>query len=261
MVLSDLIRQYKLGKISEKKLLSLIEDIKYNEYFSSLDNEVNFDNYRQNLTGIPEVILAKDKTEKDLEKIIFAKLDQRLLLTKVNQTKFEHLKKSWQEKMKTSFPFIYNDRGQVLFSKAPKNFKALSKGILVLSGGTSDLSVVEELKCSLLFFKLKYRVHNDVGIAGLKRVLHIAEPIKRAKLVITVAGMEAALPSVVAGLTSAPIVSVPTSTGYYGHFKGLTALLSMLGSCSPGIAVVNIDNGFGAAALAWKILNVHKKLK
>ena len=257
-MLSDLIKQYKLGKISEKKLLSSIENIKYNEYFSSLDNEFNFDNYRQGLTGIPEVVLAKSKTPEDLKKIVFTKLDQRLLFTKINQDKFEYLKKNWQEKMNSDFPFVYNQRGKILFSSAPQT-ETVAKGILVLSGGTSDLDVVEEVKCSLLFFKLECDVHNDVGIAGLKRILHIADTIKKAKVIITVAGMEAALPSVVASLTKAPIISVPTSTGYYGHFEGLTALLSMLGSCSPGIAVVNIDNGFGAAALAWKVLNVCEK--
>ncbi len=250
----DVLQKFKSGEITEKKAQQLIEKLKYNEYFQVLGNEYHFDKNRESLTGIPEVVFAQNKSAEDIKKIIFAS-SKNLLITKINKKKYAFFKESWDREKKIKFPYHYNEKGEVLYAVPAK---VQSVRVLVIAAGTSDISIVEEIKCSLLFFGLKAKIHNDVGVAGLKRILHIADEIKKAKIIITVAGMEAALPSVVAGLTPAPVISVPSSVGYYGHFKGLTALLGMLGSCSPGIGVVNIDNGFGAVALVIKILNIKK---
>jgi NCAIR mutase (PurE)-related protein len=131
---------------------------------------------------------------------------------------------------------------------------ARGKGkIVVMTAGTSDIPVAEEafVTCDILGNETE-RVY-DVGVAGLHRLFGEYDRIKQARVIITVAGMEGALPSVVAGLVSVPVIAVPTSVGYGASFKGLAALLAMLNSCPGGVAVVNIDNGFGAACLASSI--------
>jgi NCAIR mutase (PurE)-related protein len=126
-------------------------------------------------------------------------------------------------------------------------------GILVASAGTADLPVAEEAAITAAAFGSPVERLYDVGVAGLHRVLAEAEALRRVAVVIVVAGMEGALPSVIGGLTAAPVVAVPTSIGYGASFGGLAALLAMLNSCAPGVTVVNIDNGFGAACAAIRI--------
>jgi NCAIR mutase (PurE)-related protein len=126
--------------------------------------------------------------------------------------------------------------------------------VLIVTAGTSDLPVAREALGTARFFGLNARLVVDVGVAGLHRLEPHLEALRQARVVIAVAGMEGALPSVMGGLVKAPIIAVPTSTGYGANFSGLTPLLAMLNSCAPGVGVVNIDNGFGAAALAKKIL-------
>ena len=130
----------------------------------------------------------------------------------------------------------------------------------VICAGTSDLPVAQEASVTLQTMGAQVLEINDIGVAGLHRLFGRLEEIRRCDVVIAVAGMEGALPSVVAGLLSAPVVAVPTSVGYGANFGGLSALLGMLNSCANGIAVVNIDNGFGAAAFAAKILQTNQKL-
>lgn len=125
---------------------------------------------------------------------------------------------------------------------------------VVLSAGTSDLAVAEEAAVVLRWLGHEVETLWDVGVAGLQRLLAHLDLLRRARVLVTVAGMDGALPTAVAGLVSAPVVAVPTSVGYGASFGGLAALLTMLNSCSPGVAVVNIDNGYGAAVLASRIL-------
>lgn len=127
--------------------------------------------------------------------------------------------------------------------------------VLVLTAGTADLPVAREAAAVLTAYGVGTSVVADVGVAGLHRVLAQRDALAAADVVLVVAGMEGALPSVVAGLTRAPVIAVPTSTGYGAGFEGVTALLAMLASCSPGITVVGIDNGFGAACAAVRCLN------
>ncbi|GAA5156193.1 nickel pincer cofactor biosynthesis protein LarB [Nocardioides marinquilinus] len=128
----------------------------------------------------------------------------------------------------------------------------------VLTAGTGDLPVAREAAAVLAGYGLDSPVVADVGVAGLHRVLAHRETLETADVVVVVAGMEGALASVAAGLTSAPVVAVPTSTGYGASFEGVTALLAMLSSCSPGVSVVGIDNGFGAACAAVRILGARQ---
>jgi hypothetical protein len=138
---------------------------------------------------------------------------------------------------------------------APRNHPGT---VAVVCAGTSDLSVAEESAQTLEFAGTKVLRVRDVGVAGLHRLLAKLEIIRECKVVIAIAGMEGALPGVVSGLVSAPVIAVPTSVGYGTNLNGLSALLTMLNSCSGGMGVVNIDNGFGAAVLALRILNANE---
>jgi hypothetical protein len=123
----------------------------------------------------------------------------------------------------------------------------------IITAGTADLPVAEEAAVTAEFLGLKVARLYDVGVAGIHRLLKNLSKVESAKVIIVVAGMEGALPSVVGGLVDKPIIAVPTSIGYGSSFKGLAALLTMMNSCAPGVAVVNIDNGFGAAVMAYYI--------
>lgn len=135
--------------------------------------------------------------------------------------------------------------------------KAPNSDVLIVTAGSSDLPVAYEALGAARFFGLSTHLVADVGVAGLHRLDAHLDALRQARILIVVAGMEGALPSVLGGLVKAPIVAVPTSTGYGASFAGITPLLAMLNSCAPGVGVVNIDNGFGAAALAKKILDAH----
>jgi NCAIR mutase (PurE)-related protein len=128
------------------------------------------------------------------------------------------------------------------------------KPVAIVSGGTSDQPVVEECHGTLAAMGIPVTLHRDVGVAGLHRLVDILPSMKDASVIVAVAGMEASLPTVLGGVIGAPIIGVPTSVGYGSSFEGITALLSMLSSCAPGISVVGIDNGYGAACAAFRIL-------
>lgn len=194
--------------------------------------------------GFSEVIYCPGKTKEHLKKICqeLIRNKQELLLTRLEKDTFASLKKS--------FPKLkYNSKARLgCLVKKPK---ISPKGLVaVISGGTSDIPVAEEAAGTLeVMGNLVIRLY-DVGVAGVHRVMHNLETIKKAKVIIVVAGMEGALASLVSGLVSSPVIAVPTSCGYGANFGGLSALLTMLNSCSPGVAVVNIDNGFGAGYFA-----------
>ena len=155
----------------------------------------------------------------------------------------------------SAFPRMrWHPLARVVHLPSPEAPAADGGTILVVSAGTSDLPVAEE--CALVAEAFGHRVERlaDVGVAGIHRVLAAGERLRAAAVVVVVAGMEGALPSVVGGLVSAPVIAVPTSVGYGASFGGLAALLGMLNSCASGVTVVNIDNGFGAAAAASRML-------
>ncbi|MCX5698734.1 MAG: nickel pincer cofactor biosynthesis protein LarB [Candidatus Omnitrophica bacterium] len=207
------------------------------------------DTARKKRKGFAEVIYCPGKGRPHLrqiaKKIISCRQD--LLLTKLDKTTFSFLKKT--------IPALkYNSLAKIgYYSSKPK---ALSGGlVLVVSAGTADIPVAEEAVQTLLVMGNQVERLYDVGVAGVHRLMHNLDKLRKAQVIVVVAGMEGALASLVSGLVKAPIVAVPTSCGYGSSFSGLAALLTMLNGCSPGVSVVNIDNGFGAGYFASLINN------
>ncbi len=203
------------------------------------------DYHRKLRIGLEEVIFGKNKNIEELIDIVenLTENSHNVLITKLQKEKGIILK----EKFKNG-EFFEKSGIFRIFEK-----KELNGNVCVISAGTSDYPVAEEAALTCEFFGSKVKRIYDVGIAGLHRLLNYSEEISKSNIIIAVAGMEGALPSVVAGIFGKPIVAVPTSVGYGASFNGISALLTMLNSCAPGITVVNIDNGFGAAVFAHMI--------
>jgi NCAIR mutase (PurE)-related protein len=202
---------------------------------------------RERRTGVPEVVFAASK--RPAEAVAIAQrlhaAHGRVLLTRVGRRTLELLR-AWRGDLH------HNARGRIAWlDDHPERERVGS--VLVVSAGTGDLPVAEEAAETALFCGSAVRRLHDVGVAGLHRLLAHVEALRTAEVVVVVAGMEGALPGVVAGLTDRPVVAVPTSVGYGVARGGQAALRTMLATCSPGVAVVNIDNGFGAAVLAHRI--------
>lgn len=200
---------------------------------------------------MPEVVYGPGKTVEQLVSIIGRLLDinGRVLVTRVAA--------GLAEEVRGKYPEAKYDAVSRLFAvcSATETKRArLKQGAVVLSAGTSDLPVAEETAQTLEFFGWEAVRVYDVGVAGLSRLFAYLDTIREARVIIVVAGMDGALPSVVSGLVDAPVICVPTSIGYGASFEGVAPLLSMLNNCSGGIGVVNIDGGFGAAVLACRIL-------
>ncbi len=213
---------------------------------------------REKIKGFPEVILALGKDDKHLNAIASEALKKtkKLLITKVSVQQKMSLKKSLSKQTAKIHNF---DTGKLFYvGELPKT----TGKVVVVCAGTSDVPVAEEAACTLEVLGSKAEWLYDVGVAGLHRLLDNLKIFKNANCVIVVAGMEGALPSIVGGQVSCPVIAVPTSIGYGSSFEGLAALLTMLNTCSVGISVVNIDNGFGAAYQAHLInkLAGNKKL-
>jgi pyridinium-3,5-biscarboxylic acid mononucleotide synthase len=214
------------------------------------DLSVNLDHDRARRTGIAEVIFCQGKTADQVIQIIGQMLQHegRVLATRVLPD-IAHA-------VLQTFPQARHHAPARIISIGPAlPAKDDARYVAVATAGTSDIPVAEEAALTLEFWGRSVRRVYDVGVAGVHRLLNQADVLRRAHVVIAVAGMEGALPSVIGGLVACPVIAVPTSIGYGASFNGLAALLAMLNSCAPGVAVVNIDNGFGAAALAHKIMN------
>jgi len=247
----EILKKLLEGQISldeaEKYLKTL--QIKEVEDFAKLDM------CRTIRTGIPEVIFAEGKEDQDLIKIINASLEQgRIMVTKLNKDKYNSIKNEIE--MPEGFKVEYHDRAKILLIK---NRETDMKGkIGVITAGTSDISIAEEARVTAAEMGCQTLKAYDVGVAGIHRLFsHIRDMLDDdVQALIVVAGMEGALPSVVAGLVDVPVIGVPTSIGYGVGEGGRTALFAMLQSCAPGIAVVNIDNGFGAGVFAAKIARI-----
>lgn len=205
--------------------------------------DVKLDHQRVLRRGFSEVIFCESKSYVQIEKIVDMLFKKKLpiILTRLKKENFIKLKSRFNK-------LQYNEISRIAFANI--NLKNKRKGIAVVCAGTSDVPVAEEASLTAELMGNKVERFYDVGVAGLHRLLRNIQDIRKARVIIVVAGMDAALPSVVSGLTKVPLIAVPTSVGYGASFKGLSALLSMLNSCSPGIGVVNIDNGFGAGYLA-----------
>ncbi|MFC1804276.1 nickel pincer cofactor biosynthesis protein LarB [Candidatus Omnitrophota bacterium] len=194
--------------------------------------------------GFSEAIYCTGKTREQLKNICLglSKNKQDLLLTRLEKKTYRYLKRSFKQ-------LKYNPTARIGYTHKLK--KGRGKGsVLVVTAGTSDMPVAEEAVLTLRLMGSRCEVLCDVGVAGVHRLLRNLKTLKKAKVIVVVAGMEGALASLVSGLVKCPVIAVPTSCGYGASFKGLAALLAMLNSCSPGVAVVNIDNGFGAGYFA-----------
>jgi pyridinium-3,5-biscarboxylic acid mononucleotide synthase len=206
--------------------------------FAKLDTD------RERRRGYPEAVYCPGKKKEHLAKICrqFFRIRQDLLLTRLDKKTFSYLKKS--------FPRLrYDPAARIGFSFQKK--KKLKPGtVFVISAGTADMPVAEEAAVTARLLGNQVETLYDVGVAGVHRLMSHLEAVKKARVIIVVAGMEGALASLVSGLVSCPVVAVPTSFGYGANFAGLSSLLTMLTCCSPGVAVVNIDNGFGAGYFA-----------
>jgi NCAIR mutase (PurE)-related protein len=206
------------------------------------------DTHRTLRKGFPEVIFGAGKTPEQLvdiaEKIFRA--DSRVLITRVTP---EHVRA-----LRKRFPKARHHEAARCLTWERKALAKRPGTIAVVAAGTSDFPVAEEAAVTAEFMGNHVQRIYDVGVAGLHRLLRRLPDLQSATVVIVVAGMEAALPSVVGGLISKPLIGVPTSIGYGSHFGGVTALLGMLNSCASGMTVVNIDNGFGAGYAAAQIL-------
>ncbi len=202
------------------------------------------DHHRALRTGFPEVIFGQGKTPAQLAAIAerIAGRGQTLLITRTTEAAYASVRgtvpdATWHEEAR-------------LISRRQDDVPAGHGTIMVVAAGTSDLPVAEEAAISAEVMNNPVDRLYDVGVAGLHRLLSEQRRLTGARVIIVVAGMEGALPSVVGGLVNVPVVAVPTSVGYGASFGGVAALLGMLNSCAPGVAVVNIDNGFGAASIA-----------
>ena len=231
------------NKLSPADAMKQLQNMPYeNIDFAKIDH------HRELRSGLPEVIYGQGKTIPQLKKIIksLKKANSDTLATKISGEKYKKLKASLPKGAK------YNEQAQTLVIRN-KKIKQPVGLITIVTAGTSDIPIAEEAAVTADLLGSRVETIFDVGVAGLHRLLDNIEQIKKARVLIVVAGMEGALASVVGGLVSQPIIAVPTSIGYGASFNGISALLTMLNSCAPGIAVVNIDNGFGAGCMAHKI--------
>jgi NCAIR mutase (PurE)-related protein len=211
-----------------------------------------FDTHRETRTAAPEVVLGLTKTVAQLTEIVahFADAGLPLMLTRVDADKADALGRA--------FPGLaYLPEARVM--RLGRSSRIVRGTVAVVTAGSSDQPVAEEAVATLDFFNVSTTRAYDCGVAGLHRLFAQGDSILAADVIIAVAGMEGALASVVAGLFPRPVVAVPTSVGYGASFSGLAALLAMMNSCAPGVTVVNIDNGFGAAVAATAMLGVGER--
>jgi len=203
------------------------------------------DHHRHLRLGFPEVIFGDGKSDGDIIAIVQRMIDkgENILITRVDEKKAASLKEAFPKAK-----YHLKPRAVTILNQ---EVKEEGKGaILVISAGTSDIPVAEEAVLTAEIMGNRVDRLYDVGVAGIHRLVSQRERILQARILVVVAGMEGALPSVVGGFVPRPIIAVPTSVGYGANFGGVTALLGMLNSCAPGVAVVNIDNGFGAGYIA-----------
>jgi NCAIR mutase (PurE)-related protein len=246
--LRALLEEHKKGAVSTDEALAALKHFPVEAL-----GFANIDTHRALRCGFPEVVLARGKSEGHLVSIVERMLahGHNILITRTNPAQVAALQAAFPEAGAEVHPLC----GAVVYRK--KEVPNVGRGtILVVSAGTADLPVAEEAVLTASLMGHTVQLLADVGVAGLHRLLRHRDKLVDSAVIVVVAGMDAALPSVVGGLTDRPVIAVPTSTGYGAAFEGLTPLLAMLNSCAAGVTVVNIDNGFGAgyaAALANRL--------
>ena len=237
--IKDIISDIRLKKVSSKAAFRKLKDLPYlNLGFAKLDT------HRAMRKGFPEVIYTPGKSINHLEKIVDSHLEKELplMLTKASSQFYERLIIRHPE-------LNYSSIAKIIYFQ--KKRPPIKKGFVsVVTAGTSDINVAEEAAVTLKIMGNRVRRIYDVGVAGIHRILYKRDILNKSRVIIVVAGMEGALASVIAGFVNKPIIAIPTSVGYGASFKGIAPLLTMLNCCAPGVVVVNIDNGFGAAYFA-----------
>lgn len=240
MELKKILEDVKNNELDIDSALEILKDLPYEDL-----GYAHIDHHRSIRNGHPEVIYCKGKSDEHILGIIdrMNKKNTNILGTRCRKETFEKIIKIYPNAE-------YEELSQILRIKN-EEIKEQGKGkILIVTGGTSDIPVADEAYFTAEFFGNKVERLYDVGVAGIHRLLSNRNIIEEARVIVAVAGMEGALPSVVGGLVDVPVIAVPTSVGYGANFDGLAPLLAMLNSCASGISVVNIDNGFGAGYLA-----------
>jgi NCAIR mutase (PurE)-related protein len=238
--LEILLKKLALGEVAVEEALNELKFLPFKDIFHT-----KFDTHRELRTGIEEVIFGAGKTFEEIRDIseMLIKNGKQVLITKLQKEK--------GEKLLDCYPNgEYFPRCGVFTVRKKKKLKGL---ISVVSAGTSDMPVAEEAAVTAEFFGSKVEKIFDAGVAGIHRLLEYKDKLENSKIIIAVAGMDGALPTVIAGMFGKPVIGVPTSVGYGASFQGVAPLLTMLNACAPGVVTVNIDNGFGAAVFAHKI--------
>jgi len=238
--IKKILRDVKKGALSESAAFETLKTLPFEDL-----GFANIDHHRSIRKGFPEVIYGKGKTSEQLIAILKNMSAKKcpILATRIDKKKAAGIKKTFPKAK-------YYPASEAL---TITNRKTENKGIgtiLIVSAGTSDIPVAEEAIVTAEIMGNTVEHIYDVGVAGIHRLMNQKDKIMKANVIVVVAGMEGALPSVVGGLVSRPVIAVPTSTGYGASFGGIAALLGMLNSCSAGVSVVNIDNGFGAGYMA-----------
>ena len=211
--------------------------------------DIRFDFERRERIGLIEAIWGEDKSIDQLKRVSKAVLDKKevVFITRINKDKAKNLLDIYPEAR------FYEDANCLIIGENYKKI-TIEKKVAIVAGGSSDLSVTLEAKLALEIYGISCKTFIDVGVAGLHRLLSQIEEINKYDVLIVCAGMEGALATVIGGLLPQPIIAVPVSVGYGVSKNGVTALNSMLSSCAPGISVMNVDNGYGAAMAALRII-------
>lgn len=233
--ITAILRQLEEGRLSTEEAA---EKIRAAASPALSHTDIDYD--RLERTGCPEVIYGAGKTPVQIEEIARNLLDagQNVLATRLNEDALLHLSGAFPEA-----DMHPEARLMRIISSPPPQMAGF---VGIVSAGTSDQAVAEEAALTAEFLGSRVRCYRDCGVAGLHRLVSHLDSIREATVLVAVAGMEGALPSVLAGLVKAPVIAVPTSVGYGANFRGVTTLLAMMNSCANGVSVVNIDNGFGA---------------
>ncbi|MBI1819453.1 MAG: nickel pincer cofactor biosynthesis protein LarB [Nitrospirae bacterium] len=233
----------KTGKTSVKEALSALKGFSQEDLgFAVLDH------HRHLRQGFPEVIFCQGKNDRQILALFRHSLNRhpKILATRVRPETFEAIRREFPDAR-------YNELGKTVAAVKPRE-ETREKGlVLIITAGTSDISVAEEARETALILGSRVETLYDVGVAGIHRILDKKKALERARVLIVIAGMDGVLPSVIGGFSDRPLIAVPTSQGYGTAFNGIAPLLTMLNSCASGIGVMNIDNGFGAAVLAHRI--------
>jgi len=248
--LRELLNKVKKGQLDVNNALEKLKTLPYEDIgFAKVDN------HRSIRQGAPEIIYGEGKTPEQIVSIIevLIKGGNDAIITRTNKDVFKQVKKKYKKA-------VYNEQARMIVIKRRKKDKEKENTglILVISAGTSDIPVAEEAAVTAEAMGNKVERLFDVGVAGIHRLLDNVNLITSATVLVVVAGMEGALPSIVGGIVDKPVIAVPTSVGYGASFQGVAALLGMLNSCASGVSVVNIDNGFGAGYLANLINRLHR---